>query len=482
MLCDQSCVYSRFDITPAIFNIVINSSGQFNSLNPPSFVQVYQPSQFVQQPTVSLVISDTSGNVLYSISAEITGQNYQSGPFSLQIIGTFSGSLTEFGSNSVIISIANGEAWYGQASLVNSPVAGSIGEVQGQNWQAMENGASYFGYNPPQGLSDGSQFFHGVPEWNYLKYDPSLIQASYGGQSTNYAFAGSALNSLLGLYPKFPQTIGGNLWDVNALLISSTTGIYSANMSSILSSSAAVYVTLGCTNSITVTRTINVVCPVASYLNASGCYTCTMGSTVLISAKSVCSDGPVIVSASDPNIVVNTNVLILNSTLTTFVVQLQTPYSANSFYLILTGSGSNTSVLVSFTATLYNPLGNNTGYNSSGGTNNTGTGGINFPGISFANAGAFFGSLFSGAWSWWQYLVAAVAVVVTVVLFLLSLPYIIQGFKSSSAGARSLFRRKKSKEELPTDYEPSRVVNRSNPVVNRRRPSTADEIMRKMKR
>jgi hypothetical protein len=451
-LCDQSCVYSRYSILPSIWNNTVTCGGPFNSqcnysstIESDLFVQVYQPISYNTQPIVSLTIYNSVGNVIYSTTASITGNVYQAGPYNLQVIGSLSGPLTLFSDNYVMLSVSDGTAYYGPASKANGPVAGSIGEVQGQNWKAMMLGAVYYGYTVPTG-STTTSVFNGLSEWNYLKYDPSIVAASIGGQTTHYNFVNSALAGLIENYPKFPMQISGNLWNVYSTHQDTDTQLYSAYMNSTLSSSPAIIVSMTTNQVVSLARNVNVVCPVGQYLNATGCFSCVMGSTILISVKSACSIGPVVVSSDNSAIIINTNVLIINSSFSTFSVNVYTPFSTNSFNLILTGSGSNITIPVNFVATQYSVLGNNTGGNNGGNLNSTGSGGINWDNIK-----SFFDSLFNGSWKWWQYLLLPLVILATIALFILSIPMITNIY----VWVKNVrFRRSKVKQEEFPKYSP----------------------------
>jgi hypothetical protein len=102
------------------------------------------------------------------------------------------------------------------------------------------------------------------------------------------------------------------------------------------------------TQPITVSRTVNVVCPVIMSVNASGCFSCDQGATVTVFARSTCSSGGAVVTGV--GFLVATTSVVLTTDIQRFDIRISaTVASLDGTITLTSGSYSDTKA---FSATL----------------------------------------------------------------------------------------------------------------------------------
>jgi hypothetical protein len=236
------------------------------------------------------------------------------GPFKIDYIGAFSGNTqTMFGTKNVIFNSTS--TYWGEAATLNSPTQQNVGDIQSASLTQLQSS------NP-----------------NSFIYDPNIISSVDQDKSVNFYFTNPGMNNI-NQYPKFPTTIGGQVWSYSSGMIRS-----------VASSPGQVVLTITTTSPITLTRTKTTVCPIGEFMSGSGCRNCDIGSTIVINAKSSCSPGRVVLSVDDTSISLNTQTIDLKSVYEDFEIDLYTSKQVNNFNLLLSSDGNTYSIPISFAA------------------------------------------------------------------------------------------------------------------------------------
>lgn len=286
-LCTPSCVVGRFALIPI--------TG--------TKIQVESPNAILHTYEVEI---DSDGH-----SITLDQANTVIGKLSLTILGTLTGDAAVFGTNKFIRNDTH--LLYGAASDPNAPVASFIGDIQSNSPSIdTESGQSSF-------IFAGSI--------------ATLVQNSL--QAT-YQFQQSGFNHLAH-YPSTPFRLG-------PYIIDQEDGV----VIGLNSNPGALVLSIETTEPIIVSRTLDYVCPEATFLNISGCYNCLEPAKAVISVKSSCSNGIVQLRSA--------------LTLTTLTLRITTAYQFYEVYFIsatkdvdatldLIGTGQTTSVRL--TGTLF---------------------------------------------------------------------------------------------------------------------------------
>jgi len=439
----DSCVYSGYALVP-------------NSTSSPTAASVYAIGQTTSIPTITVTITDTAGGVT-SFSTSISTSAVTSGNYSVQLIGSLASIAPNFGSQNIIYVYDNQQAYIGATSALNQPVAGTIGDIQGDTVAIIRAGGT-------------SAFI----------YDSTIVSKVANVEYDAYAFVPSGLNKVLA-YPQFPTTIAGESFSFN---------FGSLTLTNTAESSSAILVTLSTVTPVTISRTVSLVCPTYTILNVTGCYSCGAGFSAMIEIQSICAAGVVSVVLSNVssdyvNQQLSTTSLTIPQTPTILTVPVygSTSVSHQSLCLTIIGNGGNQTSCYTFTAVQTNLTTSNKPVPSPPfinppDSNQTTTSLSWFVGI-FQNIGYFFQHIFTGVAVWWEKLVFAFFVIISVVIFIFILPYIIRlvkwalsSYKTSYTKMR--YRSAKSKTEesqtsLPTMSKPNSTVR------NRISTSVADD-------
>lgn len=419
--CSSSCIYSRYSIG-------YDGSGDY--------ARVYNIASGIKKPKVSIAFRDSQDNLVASgivdfqteISTPTGSIPYVEGPFSLSVIGSLASDVTPYLANKLIVDMKNYNVYWGPASDANAPVQGSIGEIQGTNFQSMVNGESASG-----------------AEHNYMQYDQSIVSLQTGSTSNRYTFTASAYSKIFNQI-QLPNYVSGNYWSSGVNLDNNV-----AWVDSTVTAPAALLVTIETISNITFSRVVNLVCPSLSFVNASGCYQCDIGVTLSFTGRSTCSPGFVAVTSATPGIGVYTPALTLSTTESQYVVAITTNVASNNVCITFTGNGGSQVVCAIFTASFYSPQSPTGPDNNGTQTDNGGDSGGFWKSI-----GNFFKDIFNGVAKWWQYIIFVIFFVVCLVIFFLALPFIVQLLKATYGavkwGVNKIRRVKpmKEKDDKPT--------------------------------
>jgi hypothetical protein len=361
-------------------------------------IAVYGLNQRILIPAATLTITNNQ-NTTYTGQAIFSGgatQIINSGgnSFKMTILGSLvSSSLTEFGDNKVVQT--QGQTKIMPACDPNVPQAYNLGDIQA-------NFGSSFSTRDP------SAFI----------YATDLFTEAEESKSEAYTFAEPGSNQLAN-YDALPQAFGGNIWYDTA------DGYLSSN----ISDAGALVVQLDTIGNFTFTRILDVVCPGGELVSVSGCYDCDSGCSAILSLKSTCMPGVVMIQADESYIDINTISLVINNTLSEYYIFFVTSQGINNFNMIIIGTGENISIPITFTAVQSPDIDNRTqthsdhSYHSGDHDWSSWSGFKNGLGDFFKNdIGKFFDRIFKGLGKWWEYLIGAIIIIIIIFATLLLFP------------------------------------------------------------
>lgn len=275
------------------------------------------------------------------------------------------------------------DSFMAEASAVNSPVAGQIGEIQAKSPADLSNGRFII----PDNIG-------------------SLITGSH---AHSYSFNPSGIAANSGA-PRLPLVVP------NGLLIDKQ-GTLQTNLTH-----AQVKLRVSTSEPLTVTRIVNVVCPtiVSISVPASGCFQCSEGWSAVLIAKSTCSSGKVMISSSDGDILIYTASAQINTTDSMVILQGSTNKVNNQFKVALCATDKCDSIDMSFTAIPGVEVRNDSDVTVSSQT------GINKVPVAERNwfdvTGNFFIDAFSGKGTIMEYIVVSL-ILLTALVFIMFIIY-----------------------------------------------------------
>jgi len=296
--------------------------------------------------------------------------SFNIGNFKIDILGTLTGSVVDFASARVISNATH--AFLGPASEENSPIQQSIGDIQSSSLSKLTTASP-------------TSFI----------FDPSIVSYVTQDKTTNYIFKNSGLNNL-GIMPSFPMVRSGQV-----LKFSSGSIVTTSN------NPGAIIFTVQSLFPVTFTRIRTTVCPVGTFLRASGCYSCSIGSKATFSLKSSCSAGTITVESLTSGINLFNTILNVNNSYSDQEVSFSTGVDLN--FITFKFCGSSDCMELSFN---YIASENITIRNDSQ-NNGTNIGGDTESGIVFS-WDDFINSVFSGLSSpyKWIYIIIFVVVII----------------------------------------------------------------------
>jgi len=319
--CDSSCIYSRYVIAP--------------SSNPCS---VSAPVAVYLRPQITVNFTDAYGVSTITNIDVISNANEIGNNMTVTIDGTLAGNVVQF-ANQKVVACAN-DVSLGAASEVNAPVAHSVGDIQG---------------NTPSSFSPWQSFLRAT----------GLYTAVPASSSTTYIFEAAGFGARA-THDFLPTTRGSIMWAYS-----------SNNLVGLDTAPGALLGHLSTSNPVVVRRQVNVVCPVITSANASGCFSCDQGATITIFAHSSCSSGGAVVTATG-GITIATTSVVLQTTTTRIDIKINS--GTASIFGILTLTSGQYSDQVQYEATLVAEdlvvINNDTVVNTGG--NSTGSGFLDF--------------------------------------------------------------------------------------------------------
>lgn len=247
--------------------------------------KVSQPDHLYLIPTIRVNV--TIENVTTSTLVEYNDNQVVVNDITINILNQNIDNLELFGNNKIITGVLqSGDqvSYYGQASDANSPIPGTIGDIQANTDTILYQKSTNF---------------------NQFIYSHGAVQPLIKDSSMDFKYPTRGLNKQLPVLTKLPATINGNIISVSddTLYMLETTG-------------SPLQLSLETTSNIHFTRQIKSVCPKVSQnvLSQNGCSNCLQGLPIYFIAKSTCNSGMVDVSleCTDGIAQLLTNSIVLN--------------------------------------------------------------------------------------------------------------------------------------------------------------------------
>jgi hypothetical protein len=369
---------------------------------------IYDVAELVtlkHQPTLSVVLSGSKGNVYDEEDVDIVGIDDKFYAVDVLIDGNLEGDLTLFGDRKAIA--GNGYHYIGFASTVNSPTHNLPGDIQA---------------NSPEDFSTGLNRDSFIWDETMISTMAQDTEYTYTSTSQGISTIASAANW------KLPLIVDGNNWYFEDNLLKANVQDGGALVFTVKSDGnfgAIVY--------------SDVVCPKAVLNHVSGCYGCPQGSVANITLTSVCKSGLVLVTASDAEISIwSTAVNALASadspTVSRIVLIAFDPNSAEvNFDMHFLGNGGNDTVHIEFTAIQIADVVNETVDTSTDLESKARSGSIwdDIEDFFAKTIPDFFDGIFKGSGSWWEYLIFAALGLGVIVLLAALLPGLFSFIKST---------------------------------------------------
>jgi len=250
--CDDACLYSRYYFQP-VGNLYTLTSIPF----------------FNRKVTLTALLC-LSGETCITYNIPLNGFSQTIGPLTITPSGQFQN--VNYGYTYLpylVVDSTTNEAWFTEASSINRPEYGLIGDIQApfHNW--LDDSASLFFSFPTDqlyGIDTGSAVIYSVPSTG--------IHLLRGGNS-----------GAIPLPWVDPQGIawafsGGNLIGVET------------NPSAVVLTITSI--------ALTATYSETVICPILQVVKVTGCYDCIIGFSITITAYSTCSAGSVMIVFHNP--------------------------------------------------------------------------------------------------------------------------------------------------------------------------------------
>ena len=309
-LCTPSCEYSGFAIIPSNPVFQVASIGTIT----------FQPSVWV---------SITGPGVSINRAVPLSAGAISVGNFTIQLNGAFQGPQLGFGTLSPICSTNQTRCWFTTVAPVNAVTSGIPGDIQGSTINSLSNPAQTFRLG-------------------------SIYSMTPGDLGDSYIFANSGVSSTFSTWRALPAIVDGNLYTGNA-----------SGLVTNLTAPPPLLFSMTTPGGLTYTRTQNVVCPVFSITNASGCYSCTSGSQVFIIARSSCLSGIVTLTSNVPLVTTSLSLTTLDAQ---YTIQIRPTSSPITISLTLSSPFATSTQTFTFTPVFVTDVVNQTFISSTNAT------------------------------------------------------------------------------------------------------------------
>lgn len=360
-----SCIFSAYGLVP---------QGAIH--------KVSRMSQRQRKPIAIIEIVDMEDNAYVSDTFAV-GETQTVNGITFQLIGTFSGDMAEFEQKKILEDGTN--TYLIEASDPGFPAQGNIGDIQASSTAALSTSGK-----------------------NNFIFDPQVATKVLHSKSDQYTFKAAGIHTKT-MYSKLPASIGGSIWNKDGNFFRSNT-----------TDGGALAMRLFSQTAFKVVRTTNAVCPVATFLNATGCFNCEIGAVAYIKARSTCLVGGVLLKTDkEDEIILSTTSMSLSTTDAVHRIDFKTSVPYNDFNLMLVAY--DTHILnVKFTAVEYVPLRNDTNQNGTKIDPTDSVGGSSFDWNSLWNwvneIPAFFDRIIEGTGKWWEYIIFGAILLLGLVL------------------------------------------------------------------
>jgi hypothetical protein len=314
----------------------------------------------------------------------------------IAVTGSLNGPTTIFGSNNLVV---GNDAYLCQTSPVNNPMPGTIGEIQSNSAVNLQ-------------LSNPSGFL----------VSPTLVSMTQVNNKAVFNTIPQGIansNTPLPFCTELPSMYAGDLWYYNGDFLQSQ-----------LTSPGPVNFQVQTTSDFTFTTIIGLACPTMSVKETSGCYGCSLGSVINVTAKSTCLAAVCSLAArnlNDDNPYSSVNLYTTSVSLgqedEDFIINFQTSNSNNDFRICVVCTGGTICQRVTFTASQDIVLKNNSWISTSSTIEDV-------EGMDVTYGLKWWNDLFSLKTPMWQSAVAYIVIILIVIAAILVLPVVISNLRS----------------------------------------------------
>jgi hypothetical protein len=303
--CTVGCVFYRWAAVPTT-----------------TVYKVLNPYMMSFQPVVNISLSEgrscpsTNGLPCSNMNGTVIGAvNMDMGNWHVEVFGTLMGDVTYFAGNKVIQSGSTN--WYGAASESNAPIAGAVGDIQAPSANFVNN-----------------------PGRNAFLFPKSSVGVSVSQKSATFS-PPTVGTTRLDVYPTLPIVIGGTHF---AYANGALQGVA-------IATAPAVEMQLSTISPVMLHRIRNQICPVATFINATGCCNCQTPALIYVSARSTCLSGLASVRTGISTcFTLITSSVLLTTVLSEVPVYITATCADVSGSFIISANGGNASVNFSFLA------------------------------------------------------------------------------------------------------------------------------------
>jgi len=423
-LCSDSCIYSSyglvFDNTTVQYSMITTLGTPVSTI----YIRLRILNNFQN--------GGVDANVVLDQTVAVQGaQAFVYANYSFAYVGAYTYNSANFGDLKVSYEPPTGRVYLVNAADVNIPKAGGLGDIQAPNIQVAMTGSR-----------------------TAAIFDPAMVERDQGSSDDNYVFQTPGYFD----YSKYiflPTTVGGSTWDGDATPSGDPTFPYVVTLESNITNAPAIQWQLSTVSPVVFVQDVSLVCPRASFVNATGCFNCLQGVSMYINAYSSCLPGSALLKVNGTGIALSTLSVVLPQNAADILVELTVSRVSTDFCLTLIANGGNASFCATITAVPFNGI-----------TNHTTNGGKGYPSFSGAGVGSgivmifeaianFLKRIFTGEATWWEWIIFAILATVVIVGFFLLLPFILRSIASMVSSIRKIrgFRKRKTEPQSPTVQE-----------------------------
>jgi len=285
-----------------------------------------------------------------------------------------------------------GTPFFTAGSEPGYPQSGLIGDIQSNSESTLRSVT-------PTAFAFDQNIVYSIAESS--KYDTYLLKAP------GAKLIGTPTTKAL------PYQIGSNWWYY-----------VDGNLKAYVTNPGALLFSFSTTRPTYILRTKNAVCPSATLVSVSGCYSCTAGSVAIVKIKSLCKEGFVSIVCSNPTLTLAMTTVFFNTSFEEIAIRFYPSVSdVNTLFVFRSGT-NEVSVAIKFTAVEENYVPNTTDASGSSHITKPKTGWQKFIGF-FKSIGKFFDDAFKGRLNWWKYIIFSIVIIIVIaVIVLVSIPTI----------------------------------------------------------
>lgn len=275
------------------------------------------------KPIITVTVVD--GNGTSSMVVSQIGEKYYIGDnkkVSFTILGTF--SMGSFFTDALYIvnDVITDAGWLASASPVNLPTESLLGDIQSAEPSAFSrpfNGVDNF-IMPQTGFS--------VKVHDNNREILDLVRP-----------ANTGVGNFIKSRQAFPMTLNGQKWTYKA-----------GTLTTMLTNIPAITLKLVTETPINVQYIHVDVDPICSFVAASGCSNCDIGSVIKLNCKSVSTPGTVYLSTESKEVSIRTKVISITANSDDYFIQMTTTIVKNDFNLLIAGTNKIIKINVVFDA------------------------------------------------------------------------------------------------------------------------------------